>query len=388
MTAGAPGRRLGHVPELDSLRGLALVCVVLAHLWIIVLPMSWLQRQFADGGFVGLEVFFVLSGFLITALLLGEHGRTGTLGLAGFYWRRALRLVPALWFALAVHVAYAATAGYPPSGTAPGELERVAAAGGFFMNWLARSSPNDAADLTHTWSLAFEAQFYLVWPLLVGGVLALRRSPVLLAAVNGALVVAVSIWRLVIFEQQGWEAAYLRSDSHLDGLLVGSLVACAWVNGWTPPRLPRWILWAGAGAIGAMILLLRADQRLAYAGGTTVVLLATALVVLVVATEARQHLGVFGRTTALLGRWSYGIYLWHFPVMFAVTGRAHGWSNLERVVVTAAVTAAGVLVSRYLVELPALRLKRDRRRVRPTWGAVPVSAGAGAVPTSATPRRP
>jgi peptidoglycan/LPS O-acetylase OafA/YrhL len=367
------------------------VCVVLAHLWIIVLPMSWLQEQFADGGFVGLELFFVLSGFLITALLLGEHGRTGTIALGAFYWRRLLRLVPALWFALAAHLVYAATVGYPNDAGAPHEWERLRAAGGFFMNWFALRSPDEAADLSHTWSLAFEAQFYLVWPVLVLGVLALRRRPALLLAVNGALLVTVSVWRLALFESDGWEAAYLRSDSHVDGLLVGSLVAIAWVQGWTPERLPRWLLWLGGATAAVMLLVLRADQRSAYAGGTTLTILGAALVVLVMATEARQRLGPLGRCTALLGRYSYGIYLWHFPVMFAVTARTNGFSNLERVAITAAITTAGVLASRHLVEQPALRLKR---RARPRHGAaappptaLSVGAAGAANPPAASPAR-
>jgi peptidoglycan/LPS O-acetylase OafA/YrhL len=362
------------------------VCVVLAHLWIIVQPMSWLQQQFADGGFVGLELFFVLSGFLITALLLGEHARSGTVALGAFYWRRLLRLVPALWFALAAHLVYVRSIGYPDDVGAAHEWERLRAAGGFFMNLFALEQPDRAADLSHTWSLAFEAQFYLVWPLLVVGVLALRRRPGVLLAVNGTLLVAVSVWRLLLFEADGWEAAYLRSESHLDGLLVGSLVAIAWVQGWTPERLPRWLLWAGSAVTAGMLLVLRADQRIAYSGGTTVTLLAAALVVLVMATEARQRLGPFGRLTGLLGRYSYGIYLWHYPVMYAVTARTNGFSNLERVAITAAVTTAGVLASRHLVEQPALRLKR---RARPADAAAvparapapaPLSVGASAAP--------
>ncbi len=355
------------------MRGVALVAVVLSHLWI-VWPSWVFAGPFARGGFVGVDLFFVLSGFLITTLLLTEQGRTGTIRLRSFYWRRALRLLPALWLLLVVHAIYAVSTGYPPFGNPAQEWTSVAAASMYVMNWHVLWNPKDAADLVPTWSLAIEGQFYLVWPLVVLGVIGLRRRFELSAGVLLAALAAVSVWRLVVFDHQGWSAAYLRSDTHIDGLLLGSLVGCAWVRGWTPDHLPRWLLWPAAATATAVLLRTRADSQFAYAGGTTVFILAAAVILLVVVSDPRQTLGPVGRGTAFLGRMSYGIYLWHFPALWAFSRWGTGWGNWPRAAGAAAVTVAGVAVSRHFVELPALRLKP---RVRPP--ATPARASASAV---------
>ncbi len=358
-SAGGPLRHLGHFPELDSLRGIALVFVLLAHLWIIW-PTWTFHTVFAEGGFVGVDMFFVLSGFLITALLLEEQGHTGTVDLLRFTYRRTLRLFPALWLLLLAQLTYAIAFDYPPFGRSDWEWSSLRASFLYYMNWHALWHPLAAADLTPIWSLSIEAQFYLVWPFVVLGVIGLQRSRRATTGLLVATLVAVSVWRLVLFETHGWEAAYLRSDSHIDGLLVGALVACAWVRRWTPDRLPRWLLVPAGALVVALFTQLKADGRFAYAGGTTLVILATGLAVLVMATTPRTQLGIVGRTTALLGRVSYGIYLWHFPVLWAVTREGTGWSNEQRLAVVVGITTVGVVVSRFLVELPALSAKPPR----------------------------
>ena len=350
-------RPVRHVAELDSIRGVALVLVVLCHLWI-VWPTWTFAKAFSGGGFVGVDLFFVLSGFLITALLLDEQARTGAVRLASFYWRRALRLLPALWFFLAAYLVYAVVADYPPFGRSSDDWQSIRAGLTFGMNWHVLWHPLNTADLTPLWSLSIEAQFYVLWPLVVLTLVGLHRSPRTTVLAIAALFAAVSVWRLVLFERHGWETAYLRSDSHIDGLLLGSLVACAWVRRWTPDRLPRWLLWAGWGLAGGVFLVIRADDRFAYAGGTTLFLLGSATVVLVAMSSGDRQPGPLGRATGLLGRWSYGLYLWHFPVFWASTRWGRGWSDEARFASACAVTTVGVVVSHYLVERPALRLKR------------------------------
>jgi peptidoglycan/LPS O-acetylase OafA/YrhL len=379
-------RRLGHVPELDLVRGAALVLVVLSHLFIIW-PTWVLEGTVSRGGFLGVDLFFVLSGFLITALLLEEQAQRGVVRLGAFYWRRALRLLPALALLLVAHLAYAVVDGYPPFGRSDFEWRTLRAGALFHMNWHVLWNPLEAADLTPLWSVAIEGQFYLVWPLVVLGVLGLRRSPVAGAGFLLALFTAVSVWRLVLFETEGWEASYLRSDAHVEGLVIGALIGCAWIRGWTPDHLPRWLLWPAAAVLALLVTQLGADERLTYAGGTTLFVLAGATVVLVLVTAQRPLRGPAARALAFLGRVSYGVYLWHFPVLWAVTRDGTHLGNGERLLLATATTAAGVTASRLLVEVPALRLKGlSSRRARARRPAVTGADGAGAT-TTATPGR-
>ena len=374
------------MPELDSVRGVAVILVILTHLFIIW-PTFTFQSTFSGGGFLGVDLFFVLSGFLITGLLLEEEARHGVVRLGGFFARRALRLLPALWLVLAAHLIYAVIDGYPPFGVRAWEWSTLRAGALFHMNWHVLWEPLQAADLTPLWSVAIEGQFYLVWPFVVVGLLGLRRAPLLGAGLLLALFVAVTVRRLVLFDGDGWEAAYLRSDSHVDGLVLGALAACAWVRGWIPARLPRWLLWAAAAVAAVLVTQLRADDRTTYAGGTTLFILAAAAVVLVLVSDPRPLRGPLAHVTALFGRVSYGVYLWHFPVFWAVTRDGTHLTNLERFGIAATVTTVGVAASWYLVEQPALRLKgRSSRRAR-SGGAVSGDGAAGGRP-SARPGRP
>jgi peptidoglycan/LPS O-acetylase OafA/YrhL len=374
-------RRFRYASELDSIRGVALVLVVLAHLWIIW-PTWTFHSDFSDGGFLGADLFFVLSGFLITGLLLDEEARTGRVRLRSFYWRRALRILPPLWFYLAAHAVYSSVAGYPPLGHRSDEVASVLAAALFHMNWRALWDPNGTTDLSPMWTLAIEVQFYLVWPLVIVLCAGLRRHAWTVISVIGGLFVLATFRRHQLFHDQGWEAAYLRSDSHMDGLLLGSLAGCAYVRGWTPDRLPRWLLWVAAVGGIAVFLPARADQGFAYDGGTTMFLICSATVVLVAASSGRRTLGPFGRVTAALGQLSYGIYLWHYAALWAVTRWGQGRSDELRLFWTVVIIAAGTATSRLVFELPFLRRKPPRpgaapERLIPAFGGPPAARSGG-----------
>ena len=382
MAGRPPTRRLGHVPELDALRGVALLTVVAAHIWI-VWPTWVFSKPFADGGFLAVDAFFVLSGFLITTLLLQEQARSRSFRLPEYYLRRALRVLPAIVLVLAAHLLYAAHQGYPPFGRSDWEWDTIRATLLFHMNWQVLWHPFAAADLTPLWSVAIEMQFYVLWPPVVVALLSLRRPK---AVVLGFLItafVAISLWRIVVFDRHGWEAAYLRSDSHIEGLVLGALVACAWVRGWTPERLPRWILWASLGVCALLVSQLKADARSAYTGGTTIFLFASAAALLVMVTHPRTEQGPVGRVLSFLGRVSYGIYLWHFPVLWAVTRDGTHLSDEQRLLLVIVITAVGVTVSRLCVEKPALAW-RDRRARRAREGA-PTDDAATTAPRHARP---
>jgi peptidoglycan/LPS O-acetylase OafA/YrhL len=365
-------RVLPRVPSLDTVRGIAVVMVLLSHLWV-VWPSWVFAGPFSRAGFLGVDLFFVLSGFLITALLLDEQARTGGIRLAAFYGRRALRLFPALWLLLAVHVVYAWLTGYPPFHLDV-ELENIQASVLYYMNWRVLWQPAEVGDLSTIWSLAIEEQFYLVWPLAVLLVIGLRRRLANVVAVLVAAIVVVTCWRFYVFEHHGWPSAYLRTDTRIDGLLWGALAACLWVRGWTPAVLPRALLWAAVAVATGVFLVIEADGTFAYAGGLTAFVVAASVIVLVLVSSPVRSPGPLGVISRHVGQLSYGLYLWQAPVLHAFErwGRFR-WSNELRGYGAISVTVACALVSRALVERPALRLKA---RLTPPRGAEPAPSTA------------
>src|SRR6201993_187618 len=231
----APSRRphvaLPQYPGLDGLRGVAVAAVLLYHGGV-----SW-----SAGGFLGVEMFFVLSGFLITSLLVAEWGRSGRIVLRAFWARRARRLLPALFALVAAIGVYYALGG--PTQAVPNLENDGLSTLLYFNNWhqiangtnyFAASGP--ISPLQHTWSLAIEEQFYVVWPLVVLGVLALARRrgasgrpplQILLGlTVAGALASAVDM-ALLFGGRHGLDRVYYGTDTRAAGLLIGASLAIA-----------------------------------------------------------------------------------------------------------------------------------------------------------------
>src|ERR671921_2715367 len=229
--------RLSYLPSLDGLRAFAVIAVLLHD----ALPI-WIR-----GGFLGVEVFFVISGYLITTLLLTEWHQQGRINLVGFWLRRALRLLPALYLLLVVTLVFAVV-------FLPGEVARLRddalAAFGYVTNWyliLGEQSYFETTGrpslLQHLWSLAVEEQFYLLWPLLITvalwGVSPMRRwrrrRLALFIAIAGA---AGSALLMAALYQPGVDPSrvYYGTDTRVAGLLFGAALAFVWV----PGHLPRW----------------------------------------------------------------------------------------------------------------------------------------------------
>jgi peptidoglycan/LPS O-acetylase OafA/YrhL len=307
-----------YVAGLDGIRALAVLCVIAYHLNV----------PGAGGGMLGVGVFFTLSGYLITDLLLGHWRRHGDLGLAQFWLRRARRLLPALFLMLgAVSLWVALFDGSQLAGV----RRQVLAASVYVSNWstIAQHGSYFARfatplPLDHLWSLAIEEQFYLVWPwLLLAGIWLLRSRAAL--ALMTLAAAGLSAWAMARAYHPGSDPtrAYEGTDTRAFGLLVGAALAMVW-----PARIPErppgarmtGLLDAAgiAGLVGIVALVWRTDSfsALLYPGGFVLLTFATAVVVAAV-VNPRSRLGPALGCAPLrwIGVRSYGIYLWVWPIV-------------------------------------------------------------------------
>jgi peptidoglycan/LPS O-acetylase OafA/YrhL len=331
--------RLGHRPSLDAIRGIAVLLVVVGHVFLQEPAMTHVVTAQT-----GLALFFALSGFLITAILLDEWGDKGRIDLRRFYSRRVRRLAPAL----IVFVPIIVLVGLAPWYALPSSAFYV-------TNWLrAGSAPLGA--LEHTWSLAVEEQFYIVWPSLLAILLILRRTvsgTVVLIA--GSALIAVALWPDNVRVVSG-------SDTRASGLLLGALGAILAKRG----RLPRislavlaaailWMAWSSTGV--------EPQYELAVQTVTAGV---------VVAWAAQHPAAMAWRWLTATGRISYGMYLWHYPLIFVWP--AGGLPLGARIALVIAVTYALAGLSWFAVERRFL-LPTVRRRVTmppmPSWSPDP-----------------
>jgi peptidoglycan/LPS O-acetylase OafA/YrhL len=344
---------LPRVRALDGLRGVAVVAVLLFH------------DQRLEGGYLGVDLFFVLSGFLITSLLLADHDRHGRVGLRRFYERRARRLLPALVLALVMVAIYAAVWARPE------ELPRIRWDGlatlFYVQNWreiFTQTSYWDAftapSPLQHTWSLSIEEQFYALWPLILVGVLAIRRSARAVLTVTLALAAAGATYTILAAPDGGdtrllYYSTFTRAPALLLGAALAALVA---MRGHFASRRARVLL--EAVAIASVGYLAYAWSQQSGQGPTLYrgpLLLCGLATVAVIAAAAHPRRGVVSHALALpplvgIGLISYGLYLFHWPVYLVLTPARtgiSGWALFgERVVVSVLLA----LASYWLLEQP------------------------------------
>jgi peptidoglycan/LPS O-acetylase OafA/YrhL len=378
--------RRGRIPALDGLRGVAVFVVVMLHLGMLrpTWPLSFLaEGGVFRGGFLGVDVFFVLSGFLITDLLLREQQQTGKVNFALFWRARAFRLLPPLALYLIAVIPYTMSSGYSVTGTPQAMVKSVVGVLMFATNWAGLAGPYFLEELGHLWSLAIEEQFYVLWPFVVLFVIPLRRRPAFVASALFSVIVAVGVWRAIRFESDGWLTTYLRTDTRVDGLLVGALVASLHARGIRVDRFPLLIPGASVAAVLLLITALFGPDAEAfwyYRGGFTLVALGTALIVAVLISEDVQQRRprlvrcLEWRPLRALGIVSYGLYLWHLAVFVAFRRLGAEWNGIVRAIAALAVTAAVVAASWYLVEVPVQRL---RHRLDSRQADQMSAAGAG-----------
>ncbi|HUD16171.1 MAG TPA: acyltransferase, partial [Acidimicrobiales bacterium] len=394
---------------LDGVRGIAILAIMAFHSGVPGLDV---------GGYFGVDAFFVLSGFVITLILLREWDRTHAIRLGKFYAARARRLIPALLVMLigvALYVAYVA-----PPGQYPGFRNDALSVLAYFSNWHfisigANYFTRSAAPslLTHTWSLAIEEQFYLVWPLVVLGLLKLTKNlRVLLAVcVLGALASAVE---MAVLYHPGTDPTrlYYGTDTHAQCLLVGAALAVGLamiaqrrrLRGTVPvsPRPtggdPGWAatshrirvglaIAGGAGAVATGVLWWRVSYTgsFLWRGGFLVAAASTAAVLACVVCSQRSWVATALSVAPLryLGRISYGLYLWHFPLFQWIDGARTGLTGYSLFGIRFVVTLTVATASFYLVERP-IRHGDLLRRWR-AWVATPVAfAGVAAIVVATT----
>jgi peptidoglycan/LPS O-acetylase OafA/YrhL len=337
--------RQTYLPGLDGLRAVAVLAVVASHCW----------PQALVGGWVGVDIFFVLSGFLITSILLAEHKRSGRIGFRRFYLRRALRLLPALAVTLVVGILIANLV-YPRS--AGDTIQEAVAAALYVTNWLVAFGDVHSGLLIHTWTLSIEEQFYWTWPIALAVLLRVGgRRAALWATV--AVIAIVVIHRLT-----GVAGAYFRTDTRADSLLIGCAVSIAASLGLFQ-RLSlggiRVAALLGALGLGAVLAFVQQASPLMEGVGYTLVGAASATVVVAIAIRPlRPVTATLGcRPLIWIGQRSYGVYLYH-PLCLALVAPRLGTAGPATLLATIAFTLATAAVSYRYVETPFLRLK-DRQ---------------------------
>jgi peptidoglycan/LPS O-acetylase OafA/YrhL len=337
------------IPALDGVRALAVLAVFAGHLR---LPLS-------HGGWLGVDVFFVLSGYLITSILLAEHAATGRVVLGRFYVRRLLRLYPALLVLLAVGLTFGDLLTGGGHGYGPSAL----LAGTYTLNLAVLVSGNaDYGALTHMWSLAVEEQFYLLWPPAL--ILILRRgASVRRWAGVSAVVSAIVLGYYLLTTSTAAGATplpYFFPQTRAYELLLGCALA-AWLRHHPREQAGALCSWIGAGGLVGLALV--ADRFQGPAVMFVIIVAAGLLSCLLVAGLACNRGSVLGRMLSVrpavaLGQVSYGIYLWHLPVLTVVNREVHAsrpWCALLSLALTVVIAAC----SRRWIERPFLTLKNS-----------------------------
>ena len=379
-----------YMPGLDGLRAIAVLAVIAFHE----------QLGWAPGGLLGVGVFFTLSGYLITDLLLGKWVATGSPHLGDFWLRRARRLLPALFVMLAVVTAWVTLLDRARLVSLRGA---VAAAAGYASNWYLIAQNQSyfsrfaaPEPLDHLWSLAVEEQFYLIWPwVLLLGLIIIRRQggkAIKWLAVPTLMLAAASAYLMAVLYHPAVDPTrvYEGTDTRACALLVGAALAMIWPSrraASASARVSRVLdvpAFAGLIVIGLMVWRVGQYSSFIYHGGLALLAIATAAVLAACACPGSVAGAMLGwRPLRWIGVRSYGIYLWHYPVI-VLTSPANAAEDLPRAAVQTVVSIGLAALSWRFVEEPVRHgaIGRAWKRIRTgqlaSLGASKLTAAAGA----------
>ncbi len=348
-------RLLGREPGLDGLRAVAVLIVFASHVEAF-LPLSTLLV--VPGGTVGLDPFFVLSGFLITALLLKEQSRHGTIMRWSFYKRRMVRLLPPLFFLLIANVAIAIAI----HAWSRQELNSLLSVTFYYSNYYQASSKslfcsNLSPGYEHLWSLSFEEQFYLVWPWIVIFFLTFKRSIRTVTIVLLGTIAVIGIHRgFGYYGPQSWCYEFHTTQDRADALLWGCLAAHLWARGREPTKLIRILIWPAALFLLVCLPFTDLTGPFLYRGGFDAIDLSSAIILLAIMGGTWSGRRFFEwKPLAKLGLIAYAFYLWHVTIFDEIGRIDNGWNYELRLVVAFGWTLAMALISWFLLERPLQR---------------------------------
>ena len=349
-----------YIPALDGLRALSVIAVMLFHL-----------RIGYPGGFLGVDVFFVLSGYLISTILLRDYRSFGRIRFGHFYVRRVRRLMPALLATLVL--SWAVWSLVPKAGPF---VPAATASLFYYANWsTCLNGSASMGGLSHTWSLSIEEQFYIVWPVLLLGLLMFCRTSRRQATVVFALVAALAITRAVLYCFNSMLGSYFSTLARADAILVGAGCALATferggVAEFWAGRRGTLIAWACGITLVVLTAFMTQESDFLFMGGLSIVALYAAVIMLHLAHSKSGLMTrlLAGRFAVAIGKRSYGIYLYHFPIFIALgaLGTPTGWwetVGLNVVKISAALLVAWL--SYRFIERPFLSKSNPRYFVEP-----------------------
>lgn len=344
--------------SLDGIRALAIIMVLFFH------------TQYSDsetllsGGFIGVELFFVLSGYLITKLLLMEHGKAGTINIKNFYMRRAFRLFPALWLMLFCALVYVIVL---PSNVYSAQVsDGIIATLLYYSNWSTIYLDNRFYFLNHTWSLAIEEQFYVTWPWFLLLSLKFIQPRGLIKVVALLIIVSAMLQAYFYYKTDYFLRSYAGTDTRASGILIGCILALMLQSKYDIIFLHKKLVvmicgWLALPLLVVISMVAKYDSGWMYYGLGTLVSLSSAGLIAAVEINRGSSLSGFLALPPIqfIGKISYGLYLWHFPVFVLFHERQLNIGVIDSNLASWFTTFIVAIVSYFLIERKFLKYKSN-----------------------------